>query len=54
VIDGIYAAMTVTGWRILEWYHGEWWFPDRHAKWLAPKSSHFVGPLEVPEQEYDL
>lgn len=43
--EGLYAAETVSGWRILEWAKGGWWFPERTAKWGAGIPGKWAGPL---------
>lgn len=59
--EGIYAAEVYYGWKILEWYRGEWWFTDRGSKWGAGIPSKWVGPLPAARpankpapQEFDL
>lgn len=60
--EGLYAADTINGWRVLEWSAGAWWFKGKVAKWGAKEPRQCVGPLTdfglepepAAKQEYDL
>jgi hypothetical protein len=45
--DGIYAARQWYGWRILEWWKGEWWHAGKSAKWGNAEIEAYFGPLPV-------
>lgn len=58
--EGIYSVEIYCGWKLLEWYKSEWWFPQRHAKWGADIPARWVGPMPgsrtvpVAAQDFDL
>lgn len=58
--EGVYAVEIYFGWKLLEWHAGQWWFPDRTARWGADVPAQWVGPLPArkygskPKLEFDL
>lgn len=58
--DGLYAVEVYHGWKLLEWYKGEWWHMDRVGRWEACVPHQWVGPLPTrkfqtaPKKVFDL
>lgn len=54
--DGLYVGKCFYGWKLLEWYRGEWWGQDRHAKYKAEVRG-WIGPIPgttAAAMEFDL
>ncbi len=43
--DGLYAVEIFCGWKLLEWFSGEWWHAERVGRWSADIPAQWVGPL---------
>lgn len=58
--EGLYAVEVYHGWKLLEWYKGEWWHMDRVGRWTACIPHQWAGPLPTrkyqtaPKPEFDL
>lgn len=61
--EGLYACEVYFGWKLLEWYNGEWWHGERVGRWTASTPVQWVGPFPErigikpapkPQAEYDL
>lgn len=50
--DGIYCARQWYGWRILEWWKGEWWHAGKTAKWGNAEIEAYIGPLPVISKDF--
>lgn len=59
LLDGLYAVEVYHGWKLLEWFEGEWWHTDLIGRWTACEPVQWVGPLpgrigQKPKPEFDL
>lgn len=43
--DGIYSVEIFSGWKLLEYFHGEWWHLGHYARWCAGAPKQWVGPM---------
>jgi hypothetical protein len=52
--EGLYAVEIYFGWKLLEWYAGDWWHEAKVGRWMAGNPAQWVGPLPPRMKDREL